>query len=116
MNGRILITEDEALVALEIEMVVNDAGYSVAGMASNQSKAIKIIDAGECDAAIIDANLSGTSAEPIADRLRTAGIPFVVVSGYSADQINWLQDAPLIGKPFSTTHLTSALHRLLDGA
>jgi DNA-binding response OmpR family regulator len=85
-EARILVVEDEPMLAFAFEESLVEAGFEIAGVASRVGQALKIIERGECDAAIIDANLAGVSAGPIALALAALSIPYIVVSGYSQEQ------------------------------
>ena len=85
-DARILIVEDEPTLAFALEMSLLDAGFQIAGVAGRLGKALAMIEQGDCDAALIDSNLAGVSADPAASALLARGIPFIVVSGYSFDQ------------------------------
>ncbi|AGS25751.1 response regulator protein (plasmid) [Rhizobium etli bv. mimosae str. Mim1] len=78
-----LIVEDEYLAASSMVMALEDAGAEVAGPVSNVAGALKLVSERACefDAAILDINLRGTMAHPVAERLAEQGIPFVVVTG-----------------------------------
>ena len=110
MSVRILIIEDEPLVALEIEQVVQDNGAIVAGMGHTLDEALELVERGGFDAAILDANLRGESAEPLISRVQEMGVPLLVVSGYTRDQLPFLDDGvPLMGKPFGFDALVDAI-------
>ena len=79
-------------------------------------QALKIIDRGDCDAAIIDANLAGVSAAPVALALLAQLIPFIVISGYSRDQQRGIfLGAPFVQKPCVPDDLIRAVRSLLVG-
>lgn len=84
--ARILIIEDEPMLALGLEDLLVESGFKVAGVAGKLSNALAIIGLGKCDAAIVDANLAGVSASPAGAALTANGLPFIVLSGYSAEQ------------------------------
>ena len=110
MVSRILIIEDEALIALDIEQAVEDAGATVAGMVHTAEDGLAALDTVEFDAVIVDANLGGDSAEPIVKRLDETRVRYLVVSGYSRDQLGFIgADAPLLGKPFAFAELGTAI-------
>lgn len=110
MTARIIIIEDEPLVALEIEQAVAEAGCRVAATAYTLDQAFAVIEAEPCDGVIVDANLSGDSAEPFVERLKARGIPYILVSGYGRDQLGFVEDdAPLVGKPFLVGVLAAAI-------
>ena len=111
---RILIVEDEALIAMTLEGVLVDAGFNVVGMAGRLQTALAFIERDICDAAVLDTNLAGVSAGPAALALMARGIPFIVVSGYLPDQ----QPAAFSGavrlqKPCSPDDLIRALRSVL---
>ena len=85
--ARILIVEDEPVIAITLEEVLIDAGFAIAGVAGKLNKALALVESGACDAAIVDANLAGVSASPVAISLASRGLPYIVMSGYSADQM-----------------------------
>jgi DNA-binding response OmpR family regulator len=84
---RVLILEDEPMIALGFEDILVDTGFAIAGVASKLENALAIIECGECDVGIIDANLAGVSAAPAVLALTARGLPFIVLSGYSLDQL-----------------------------
>ncbi len=83
---RILIVEDEPTLAFMLEELLNEAGFKVGGVASRLAPALAMIEGGPWDAAVLDTNLAGVSAAPAALALLARGVPFLVLSGYSADQ------------------------------
>jgi DNA-binding response OmpR family regulator len=116
MRRNVLIVEDEPLVAFDMEETVREAGYEVVGPAQDARSALQLIDDHLIDVAILDANLRGWSAAPVAERLRERGVPFVAVSGYSADQLGaWLNGSPLLGKPYAAERLIAVIKELRSG-
>ena len=85
---RILIIEDAPLIAASIQSVLEQAGFSVVGIATKLEKALMLIEDDGYDAAIVDANLAGVSAAPAAAALAARLRPFIVLSGYSRDQMD----------------------------
>jgi PAS domain S-box-containing protein len=83
---RVLVVEDEVIVAFEIEQNLRDAGFEVVGPAARVAEALELLQEFGCDAAVLDINLGTETSEPIALLLSEKGIPFVTVSGYSQDQ------------------------------
>lgn len=107
---RVAIVEDEPLIALDIETAVEEAGCIVAGSVTTLTGALELLSEGQCDGVIFDANLGGVSAAPLSEWLKAQRIPFLVVSGYTLDQIDFLdENAPLVGKPFAFEHLVAAI-------
>jgi CheY-like chemotaxis protein len=112
---RLLVVEDESLIALELEDLLAELGHRVVEVCGTVSRALALVErrAGELDAAILDANLGGTSAAAIARLLKERQIPFVVASGYTADDLRSLGlDGPRIGKPYRKQEIASALAEL----
>ena len=84
-NGlRILLVEDEFLVALEVEDVLQTMGCAVLGPFAKLSKAIDAAHSAEMDGAILDINLNGDMVYPLAEYLMSKTIPFVFLTGYTA--------------------------------
>ena len=81
---RILIVEDDPMLALDLEELIVDAGFKIAAIAGKLEKALALIESGGFDAAIVDANLAGVSASPLASAMTARGLPFIVLSGYSS--------------------------------
>jgi DNA-binding response OmpR family regulator len=112
---RILIIEDEYMIATSLKDVLVEAGFEIAGLAGTLPKALALIERGGCDAAIVDANLDGESAAPAGMALATRGLPFLVLSGYSpAQQQGAFPNAALyIQKPYKSAQLTEAVYKIL---
>ena len=112
---RLLVVEDESLIALELEDLLTELGHRVVEVCGTVPRALALVDrhAGELDAAILDANLGGTSATAIARQLEARQIPFVIASGYTADELRGLGlEGPRIGKPYRKQEIASALAEL----
>lgn len=91
---RILIVEDEYLIALELETTLRAAGYRVIGPAPTVRATLELLKSERPDAAILDINLAGEWVTPVAEVLRAKSVPFILASGYvTAD----LQAAPVLG-------------------
>jgi CheY-like chemotaxis protein len=111
---RIMVVEDEALVAMLVEDALVDAGYSVVGPVATVQEALMLLDGGEQpEAAVLDLNLAGETSTPVADALAQRGVPFVVATGYGAAGLPpEHKDVPVLAKPYDPTELTRALARL----
>jgi two-component sensor histidine kinase len=83
---RILIVEDEALIAIEIARALTEAGFDIVGQARNASTALALLKRRGCDAAVLDINLGGGTSETIAIALTASKTPFVTLSGYSHNE------------------------------
>lgn len=111
---RIIIIEDEPLIASDIEFAVIEAGSEVVGFARTLDDGLELLKTTTFDGAVLDANLKGKSAKPILEQLTASNVPCIVVSGYTRDQLEFLNDAtPLVGKPFSTNELVSNIRKHL---
>ncbi len=114
MPSRVIVVEDEPLIALDIEQAVLEAECAVVGMAHTLKDALVMIDAVPCDGVVLDANLCGETAAPLVERLQTKRVPYVVVSGYTRDQLGFVDEkAPLVGKPFAFEELTISIRNHL---
>ncbi|MGA2291383.1 response regulator [Bradyrhizobium sp.] len=112
-NARILIVEDEALLAYMLEEFLLEAGFEIAGVAGRLETALAIIEKGVLDAAVLDANLAGVSAGPAASALAARGLPFIVVSGYLPEQQpSAFSGAIRLQKPCRPDDLVTALRSI----
>ena len=115
---RVLLVEDETLVAMLLEDMVTDLGATVVGSASRLGRALEIVadPATVIDLAVLDVNLGGEEAFPVATRLAERGVPFVFSTGYGNAGLpaDW-RSRPTLQKPFTQEQVTSVLRRALDG-
>jgi len=103
---RVLVVEDEPLVAMDIAGQLEDAGAIVVGPATTASAALKMIEQYRVDAALLDANLVGQSVEDIASALAENDTPFAFVSGYGRDSLPArYPHVTLLAKPFGSGEL-----------
>ena len=115
MRPRILVVEDEALVALEIAQILTDAGFEVVGPAMTATQALELVMYTGCDAALLDINLGRETPEPVALELKERGTPFITLSGYSREQhARVFCDAPSLAKPLRPERLVAELRRCLE--
>lgn len=111
---RILIIEDEPLVALEICQILEEAGAIAHGPVTTSQDALAAITGG-VDAALLDCNLHGQPVDDIAAALSDRGVPFIFVSGYERDHLPaGFPHTEIIGKPFSSARLREATEALLS--
>lgn len=114
MLGKILIVEDEPLIALGIEQDLEEAGFIVVGVCGTVEEALFAVETQNFDAVTLDGNLFGKTAEPVADRLTSLNIPYVVLSGYSSDQVgDWIKSAPRLNKPYIPDDLVFMIKDLI---
>jgi len=117
MEAKVLIVEDEPIVAFEIEDILQAAGFEIVGCVGSLHKALATLKDTDCDVAVLDANLRGDSAAPVANALRERGRPFLFVSGAERAHLPaGCLDVPLLSKPFEPGALIAAVSRLLSAA
>jgi PAS domain S-box-containing protein len=99
-GNRVMVVEDEALVAMVVSDAMTEIGYQVVGPFSRPPDAIAAIKDTVIAAAILDINLAGTLVYPVAEELMRRGIPFVFVTGYGIESIDKrFSDIPVLQKP-----------------
>lgn len=122
MEGcRVLVVEDEGLLALELKLMLEEAGAQVLGPEPDERGAMRQIDgalAGQgLGAAILDVNLGGHTCERVAARLRELNVPFVLHTGEwrAEGELVEALGAPVVPKPASERAILGALRRVLEG-
>ena len=110
---RVLVVEDEMLVAMNIEDMLLELGHEVAGLASRLEPALSLAREGSFDIAMLDVNLAGEQSFPVADILAARGIPFLFATGYGIKGIaEQYRDRPVLQKPFRSRDLGEALGKV----
>lgn len=110
----ILIVEDEAMIGMMLEDYLETLGYTLYAVAATVDEACDHARAGGFDAALVDCNLQGEKAWPIADILAEKSIPFVFATGGMADDLPPAHaDRPTLPKPFTIGAVERALERVL---
>lgn len=112
----ILVIEDEPIIALDIQMMLEEDGHHVLGPVGRLEQALRLLETSQPDLATLDLNLHGHPATPIAEQLRARSIPFIVAS---ADFAVVSGDAAFAGatgitKPIQRDELLAALYRIAD--
>ncbi|MFW8635331.1 response regulator [Cribrihabitans pelagius] len=117
MQGlRVLVVEDEMLVAMMIEDILEDLGCAVT-MAGSETAGLGALEAGSFDAAVLDVNLHGETSYRVAKAAHDRSIPILFSTGYSNTRLGPpFEDHPILTKPFGEDDLTLALSRLTGGA
>ena len=112
---RILIVEDEAMIALLIQDVLANLASEVVGPAARIDTALALAVAEPIDLAVLDLNLAGELVYPVAEALAGRGIPFVFITGDGQIGIaeRW-RDRPSLPKPFRASQLAGVLRATLD--
>lgn len=116
---RILLVEDETLVAMLLEDMIADLGGTVIASASRVARALEIVRDGETrfDLAVLDVNLGGEEAFPVAVALAERGVPFAFSTGYGSSGLpdTW-RSRPTLQKPFTQDQVTAVLRLALRQA
>ncbi|WP_260596628.1 response regulator [Sphingomonas endolithica] len=112
---RILVVEDEYLLADELAQELTDAGAEVLGPAPTIELALQALKEGPApDGAILDVNLSGVSVFPLADTLIERGVPVVFTTGYDPDSFPVrFANVPKCNKPINISRITAAIGRAI---
>lgn len=106
----ILVLEDEALIALDLEAMLSDAGWSVMGPAGTLDRARTLLTAARPDVACLDLNLGRETSHDLARDLLSQGVPVIFISGRDARALpEDLQSVPILGKPVSESQLLRKL-------
>jgi DNA-binding LytR/AlgR family response regulator len=115
---RVLIVEDDFLLAMELESLMAVGGCTALGPASSVRQALALIDGEQLDIALLDVNLKGERATPVAAALQERGVPYVLITGYSEAQLSEpeLRRAPRLDKPVNCRALTRAVRNALQTA
>jgi two-component SAPR family response regulator len=119
LNGRsVLVVEDEFLLAMELESLLSQRGCTVLGPVPTIDQALTMLDRETPELAVLDVNLKGERATPVAAALQDRGVPFVLITGYSRIQLSEpeLRDAPRLDKPVNGRDLRCALAHALKAA
>ena len=113
---RVLVIEDESLVAMLLETILDDMGCAVVGPESNiDDGLLAVTTEGALDAALLDVNVAGREVFPVAEALKARGVPFVFSTGYGEAGLpdHW-RGHPTIQKPFTETAIREALMKAMN--
>ncbi|HEY0648325.1 PAS domain S-box protein [Phenylobacterium sp.] len=112
--GRLLVVEDEALIALALARDLDAMGWEIVGPAGSLDEAMNLLErVGLPDAAVLDINLGGKLVYPVADRLRAHQVPFVFCSGYEQlEADSQFESCPRLRKPVDVQLLDTTLRRV----
>ena len=112
---KVLVVEDEMMIAMLIEDMLDELGCTVVGPAHALEPALELASGStEIDAAVLDINLAGQPAFAIADALRARGVPMIFSTGYGASGLREIaRGSPVLQKPFRATDLAAALGKAL---
>jgi CheY-like chemotaxis protein len=110
---RVLVIEDEAIIAMTAEDMLEELGCVLAGTAGTLAEAMAAAERGGFDVALLDINLNGHESLPVAEKLKESGTPYVFTTGYGAAGFGPGHDAPLVTKPYRIGDLEAAIREAL---
>jgi DNA-binding response OmpR family regulator len=117
VRPRILIVEDEMMIAIMLEDMLDELGCAVAGIAGKPEEAMAFIESQPIEAAILDVNLNGIQSFEIAAALDKRGVPFMFSTGYGAIVVEErYRTRPVLQKPFRQEDLEAAVNVMLARA
>ena len=110
---RVLVVEDEMMIALMLEDMLLDLGHDVVGLAMRLPQAMEMARKADIDLAILDVNLDGRMSFPVAEVLTARGVPFFFASGYGSAGVEPpFHERLTIRKPFEVKDLLGAIERI----
>jgi CheY-like chemotaxis protein len=114
-RARVLVVEDESLVAMMLADMLEEIGCTVVGPVASGAGALRLLEGGEAlDLALLDVNLGGETAYGVADALSRRDVPFIFVSGYGASGLDQgYAAAPVLAKPFQPATLARTIGEIL---
>ncbi len=114
-SPRILVAEDDFLVAMDLEDLLGNQGWTVVGPLPTVEAALERIAETSPDAAVLDVDMAGERSMPVAAALKARGVPFVLVTGYTAVQLPEAEfaGAVRVGKPYSDGELVGVIRTML---
>lgn len=113
---RVLLIEDEVVIAMTAEDMLEEIGCHVAAQASTLSEAMEKAGKADFDLALLDINLHGVMSIPVAHKLRGEGKPFIFTTGYGAIGIDpAFDDVAVVTKPYTIRTLSNAISEVARG-
>lgn len=113
-RGKILVVEDEAVVALDLQRTLREAGYRVVGPATSLADVQKLIARGSIDCAVLDLSIDRRTPIPVADLLAFAEVPFVFLTdGDKSGLPQQHAHRPVVNRPYAEQDLLAAVERAM---
>ncbi len=111
---RVMVVEDEFIIADEIAAILEDSGHEVMGpFGSVEQATAKLASGDKPDCAILDANLRGKSSVPLAAKLQDLGVPICLCTGYRSDDLRaTFGDVPILQKPVNARALMAVIDEM----
>jgi DNA-binding response OmpR family regulator len=114
-TARVLVVEDEALIAMDLQALLEDAGYQVLGPANSSAAALALIDDEEPDVALLDVNLGRSDAFGVASILTERKTQVIFLTGHTAHKLpQQHRHLPLVSKPYLPQVLLKAVERAVE--
>ena len=114
-NPRVLVVEDEPLIAMLVEAWLEELQCETVGPAASAEAALALIGGAPLDGAILDVSLDGHDSFAVAAALRERAIPFAFATGHAAERIEErFRDVPRMAKPYDFARVKSVLAKLFD--
>ncbi len=114
---RILIVEDEYYLAADLAHALRQEGAEVLGPIGTLDEAARVVERERFDCAILDINLRGDMAFPLADRLEQTGIPFIIATGYNSSSLpERFSAVRRVEKPFNPAEVIAAIPGIMPAA
>jgi CheY-like chemotaxis protein len=113
-NKRLMVVEDEFLVATELAYALEEMGAEITAMTGHLAEAMKAADQ-QLDGALIDVQLGSEKSYPLVEKLSGAGVPFILITGYDTSALpEHMQELPRLDKPFAAEQLTQLAGSLFN--
>lgn len=113
--ARVLVVEDEVLVAMGLEALLLSAGYDVVGPVGQLEKAVLTAEHENIDCALLDINIRGKEVYPVADALRARGVPIIFLSGYGESAVHSAyRENAILTKPCPPDMVLRKINRVMD--
>ncbi|MGR3625294.1 MAG: HWE histidine kinase domain-containing protein [Limimaricola sp.] len=118
LSGRALVVEDNMIIAMDATDILSELGCEEVATASGMGEALRLIETGSFDLALLDVNLGHETSVPVAEALRARGVPFLLATGYGATQdiAAAYPEAPTLKKPYTKRSMRAGFAALLHGS
>jgi CheY-like chemotaxis protein len=116
-NRKVLVVEDEMMIAMLIEDMLDEFGCRLVGPATNVARALELISKESIDLAVLDLNLDGKDTYAIAAALQRKNVPLIFATGHGSTGLRQeYANRPVLQKPFQARDLETALTEALNGS
>ena len=114
-NASVLVVEDEALIAMDLQALLEDAGYRVVGPANTTAAALALLSGGDPDVALLDVNLGRSDVFGVANELANRKTKLIFLTGHTAQKLPPAhRHHPLVAKPYLPHVLLQAVRQALS--